>query len=526
MRRDHPDSLLGGNDIRNTAFQPIDQENVPRPLRDYQVGSVRQTYEQIRFGKRRVVLQLPTGAGKTRLAAEIIKHALSRSKRVAFVVPYLGLVDQTCAAFGSDGLLDIGVVQAAHPLWWPDAPVQICSAQTLERRDFRPDVDVVIIDECHRRNSHVQKWLADGDETFIGLSATPWAKGMALHWDSLVRPISMSDLIDQGHLVPFRVFAPSKPDLSGVRSRRGVDGELDYVEGDLSGAVCDPVLVADVVSTWCARAEGRSTVVFAVDCGHAHVLRAEFEKAGVSVGYIDAKTPRIDRAELVKRLESGDIKVIVNIDVLTAGFDCPTVSCIVMARPTRSEIRYVQAIGRGLRPAPGKTDCLILDHSDTTERLGFVTNIAYDNLDDGTERGKSAASEKVEALPKKCPACSYLNPPMISTCPACGFMPEVRRVIECVDGDLVEVTSAVNNRGVVKFSWLSDDELLGQLKYYADEREYKPGWATAKFKVLRNRWPPRHIAPGLMQPPASELRGWIRSEAIRFAKSNGRRARA
>jgi DNA repair protein RadD len=310
----------------------------------------------------------------------------------------------------------------------------------------------VIIDECHRRNNHLQKWLTDGAERFVGLSATPWAKGMAQHWDAIVRPISMTRLIEQGHLVPFRVFAPSKPDLSGVRRRRGVDGELDYVESDLAGAVCDPVLVADVVSTWCARAEGRQTVVFAVDCGHAKVLRAEFEKTGVSVGYVDAKTSRLDRANLVKRLEAGEIKVIVNIDVLTAGFDCPSVSCIVMARPTRSEIRYVQAIGRGLRPAPGKTDCLILDHSDTTERLGFVSDISYDRLDDGTERGKSCAREKVEALPKKCPACHYLKPPMISICPACGFAPEVRRVIECVDGDLVEVTRGGNQRTAGKFS--------------------------------------------------------------------------
>ena len=306
-----------------------------------------------------------------------------------------------------------------------------------------------------------------------------------------------------------------------MSSRRGVDGELDYVESELSGACSDPVLVADVVSTWCARGEGRPTVVFAVDCGHAHALRAEFEKAGVLVGYLDDKTSRLDRADLVKRLAAGEIKVVVNIDVLTAGFDCPAVSCIVLARPTRSHMRYVQAVGRGLRPAPGKADCLILDHSDTTATLGFITDIERDCLDDGSERGKCAGREQQAPLPKKCPSCAFLKPARVSVCPSCGFAPEVRRTIRCVDGDLIELTGRRAVTSTIKFSWLTDDELAGELQFYAAERQYKPGWAAVKFKALRDRWPPRRISPNYVRPPAMELRSWISIRNDPLGESEG-----
>ncbi len=514
--------MLGGNGDFNTANSSTKQAGSLRP---YQVEAVRQTYEKIKLGKRCVVLQLATGAGKTRIAAEIIKHGLAKGRRIAFLAPYVTLVDQTVCALGRDGILDIGVVQANHPLWRPRAAVQVCTPQTLGRRDIRPNVDLVIIDECHRRNRHVIKWMAEASIPFIGLSATPWAPGMGKDWDALVRPVTMAELMRDGFLVHFRVFAPTTPDLSKVHVRKG-----DYVEGELSKVMSDPTLVADVVTTWCARAEGRPTVVFAVDCAHAHVLRSQFQNAGIPTGYIDAKTSRLDRNDLARRLAAGDIKVLVNIDVLTAGFDCPAVSCIVLPRPTRSKIRYVQAVGRGLRPDRDKTDCLILDHSDTTATLGFVNAVAdaESRLDDGKSgRGAFSAKEKSEPLPKKCPACSFLKPPLVAACPECGFTPESRRDIKCIDGDLVELTSVKNKpKQGAKFSLLSDEELFGQLKYYAASREFKPGWAAAKFKALRGLWPPRYIDLGLITPPSMELASWIRSEAIRFAKAQGGRRHA
>jgi len=132
-----------------------------------------------------VILQLPTGSGKTVIAGDIVKRALAKGKRVAFLVPYISLIDQTWKSFYDQGIKDIGVIQADHQLYDPDAVCQICSVETLSRRKIYPDVDLVIVDEAHRRSAFVLKWMEMGG-TFVGLTATPWSVGMGNHWKSLV----------------------------------------------------------------------------------------------------------------------------------------------------------------------------------------------------------------------------------------------------------------------------------------------------------------------------------------------------
>ncbi len=148
------------------------------------------------------------------------------------------------------------------------------------------------------------------------------------------------------------------------------------------------------MDTWLRRAENRPTFCFAVDSAHAKHLQTKFTEAGVSTGYIDAYTPTNERAEIKRQFHNGDISVVCNVGCLTTGIDWD-VRCIVLARPTKSEILFVQMIGRGLRTAEGKEDCLILDHSDTHLRLGFVTDIHHETLDDGRPRAKAKASDRI-----------------------------------------------------------------------------------------------------------------------------------
>ena len=223
---------------------------------------------------------------------------------------------------------------------------------------------------------------------FVGLSATPWTKGLGKHYDDLIVAATTAELIDKGFLSPFRVYAPAHPDLSAVKIVAG-----DYHEGQLSEAMSQPVLVADTVSTWLRLGEDRPTLCFAVDRAHARRLADEFEAAGVPTGYVDANTPADERERIGQRLREGQIKVVCNVYCLTTGVDWD-VRCIILARPTRSEILYTQIIGRGLRTAEGKSDCLILDHSDTTLRLGFVTDIHHETLDDGQHRKSSAQARR------------------------------------------------------------------------------------------------------------------------------------
>jgi len=499
-------------------------------LRPYQETAVSELYEAVADGCRSPALELPTGAGKTVIAAAIVHRARAKGRRVAFVAPYVSLIDQTVAAFGRSGIEGIGVIQADHLLSDSRQPVQICSRQTLEARDHRPEADLVIIDECHLRSEFLAAWIADpaaAKTVFVGLSATPWAKGMGKSWCVLLRPISMRDLTAQGYLTPLRVFAPSAPDLSKVRTRTNRDGERDYVEADLSEAMSDAQLVADVVTTWAARAEGRPTIVFAVDRGHAKTLVAQFEAAGVKAGYCDAYVKPNERTALGEKLRTGEINVVVNIDTLTAGLDWPFVSCIILARPTKSEIRFVQCVGRGLRPSPetGKVDCLVLDHSDTTSRLGFVDAISHDALDDGRSDSKAGMrKESEDALPKACPACSFMKPARVAICPNCHFKPEVRNPIQCADGELVELSRNGHRKAVQKarFGHLTDARLFGMLRRYGRTKGHKPGSAARKFFELRGRWPSPSEKTHPECEPSADLASWLKSQAIRYAKGRAR----
>jgi superfamily II DNA or RNA helicase len=476
-------------------------------LRPDQARALDRLRQALAAGKRRPLIQAPTGWGKTVLATAIAHEAISEDRRIVFVAPALSLIDQTVDRFFAEGITDIGVIQGNHPMTNPSRMVQIASAQTLGRR-MRPLADIVVVDEAHRLHRSILKWMTSPEMAhvpFIGLSATPWTRGLAKYYDHLIIASTTRELIAAGHLSPFRVFAPSHPDLSGVRTVAG-----DFHEGDLSKAMDRPQLVADIVTTWLERGQDRPTLCFAVDRAHAQTLRRQFEAAGIATDYIDAYTDRLEREKVKLKFHAGMVRVVVNVGCLTTGIDWD-VRCVVLARPTKSEMLYVQIVGRGLRTAHGKENCLILDHSDTTMRLGFVTDIHHESLDDGRER-QSSKRDRSEPLPKPCPSCAFLKPPKVHVCPACGFAPERQSDIKPVDGELMEVTP----RGAAA-PYAERQRWFSGLLYVAERREYKPGWASHKFKERFGHWPDNMLKEA--RPPATDIINWVRSRQIAFAKA-------
>lgn len=473
----------------------------PRPLRPHQIRAMTMLRESLLRGHRRIVLQMPTGSGKTRTAAEIVTGALGKGKRVCFTVPAISLIDQTVAAFEQEGIDWLGVIQANHPRADYGAPVQVASVQTLAQRKLALETDIVVVDECHKRFDVIGEWMKrEPNKVFIGLSATPWARGMGDDWQDLVIPVRMQELIDAGMLSPFRVFAPSHPDLSGVRTVAG-----DYNEGQLSEVMGESRLVADVVETWLKLAERRPTLVFAVDLAHARKLQAAFAAAGVSMGYCEAATDLVERRLLFDRAAGGELAGIVNVGTLTTGVDAD-VRCIVMARPTKSEMLFVQCIGRGLRTAAGKADCLILDHSDNHARLGFVTDIHHPALLSGKDKKPATRKEKGERMPRECPSCGALK--SARECLACGFAPERQSEIEFEDGELVEVKPKAD-RG-------EKQAFYSQLLAIARDRGRSPGWVAHAFRDRFKVWP-RGLSDAPI-PPAPEVLSWVRAKDIRWAK--------
>lgn len=476
----------------------------PRSLRPHQVQALHLLRQSLRKKKRRPVLMMPTGAGKTLTAANIIRMALAKENRVAFCVPAVSLIDQTVEEFWREGVRDVGVIQADHPMQDYSKPVQVCSIQTLEKRKF-PDVSLVIVDECHRQFGVIKRWMEEEPELpFIGLSATPWAAGMGKQWDDLLIPTTINDLIEQGFLSPFRAYAAAHPDLTGVRISAG-----DYNGKDLGEAMNQSGLVADVVESWLKHGEGRPTLVFAVDRAHAKALQGKFTAAGVGAGYIDAFTERDERKAIERQLERGEISVVCNVGCLTTGVDWD-VRCIVLARPTRSEMLFVQMIGRGLRTAEGKADCIILDHADNHLRMGFVTDIRHDKLSDG-RKAVAATRQKKEPLPSECPSCSFLKPPKVHKCPACGFAPEKQSAVEAAEGELVPINGRRLYTMAEKQVWLSG------LVHIAEERGRKPGWAAWTYKEKFGVWPD-HSLEKVPAEPTQEVRNYVRAKDIRFVK--------
>lgn len=484
------------------------------PLYDHQHDALNQLARRMGTGLMRLMLQAPTGFGKTLLAAEIIRRALAKGNRVVFTVPSISLIDQTVEKFRAEGITDIGVIQADHPGTDPHARVQIASVQTLARRAY-PDTDLVIVDEAHEAFRAVFNWMTARPKLhFIGLSATPWTKGLGKHYQALIVAATTADLIRKGFLSKFRVFAPSHPDLSRVSTVAG-----DYHEGELGDAMDEPQLTADIVSTWLSRGENRPTLCFAVNRAHARKLMDEFEAANVTVAYVDKDTPRDVRTRLGEDFNSGHIKVVVNVGVLVRGIDWD-VRCLILARPTKSEIRYTQIIGRALRVAEGKDDALILDHSDTTLNLGLVTDIHHDRLDGGlmADAAKPRKREVKVKVPTECPSCQFLKPAGIHVCPECGFVPAPREDVATKPGELFQIN------GKPKAPTKADKQAFWSgLRWYMANEGRTEKWALAQYKSWSGAWP-----KGLTdtpRPPNVICRNFVVSQFIRWQKRQRRKDR-
>lgn len=476
----------------------------PKELRPHQIEALRLIKVSAGMGNRRIVCQMPTGAGKTVTAAKLIASAKAKGNSSIFTVPALSLINQTVDAFEAEGVTGIGVMQAKHPRTNPLAMVQVASVQTLAKRDI-PNAAVVIVDECHIRAAVVERLMDERpDVFFIGLSATPWADGMGERWQDLVIPVTIGDLIEAGMLSRFTAYAPDVPDLRGVKIKAG-----EYAEAGLERVMGNAKLIGSVTQTWLEKAGNRPTLCFGVNRAHAAAMSAEFQRHGVATAYVDAFTDMAERSFINEQFRRGDVKVICSVRTMTTGVDL-AVSCIIDAAPTRSEMLHVQKIGRGLRVNPGTEDCLILDHAGNSIRLGLVTDIYHDTLSTDKRAEKGEAKQAEEKLPKPCPACGVLHTGM--TCPACGNERRPSGRVATADGELVQIA------GGLPSATLADKQTFWSMALWLDNERQRGGkLAKGMFRGKFGVWPNRlHDTP---LPPDRAFLNYDKSRRIAFAKA-------
>lgn len=461
---------------------PVSPNRIVIEPREYQAQLVAAAREAIRAQKKRILLQLPTGGGKTVVASLIIQGAVQKQKRILFLAHRRELIDQPSAKLDEAGI-NHGVIMAKHWRYRPQLPVQVASVQTLVNRELAHDPDLIFIDECHRVLAKSYTAILDRypNAITIGLTATPVrtdGRGLGNVFDHMICGPSVAVLTEQGYLVPTRVFAPGQPDLSKVKKTAG-----EYNTGGLQRAMDKPTITGDIVSHWLKLAENRITIAFATGVEHSQHLRDSFLAAGVTAGHLDGKTDPDERVFLQRSLAQGSIRVLCSVGVLTEGVDIPVVSCIVLARPTCSTGLFLQMLGRGMRPAAGKTDMLVLDHAGCTLQHGFVDDEREWSLDIARPHRLDRIDTSLDI--KVCPRCRRVSTAKTRICPTadCGYVFSIRdprKGPEVIEGELQEVRSQRINR----FLHIPTERREDMFRAWVAEgleRGYKKTYAWGKY---------------------------------------------
>lgn len=488
-------------------------------LRDYQEDGIVMVKNSLAAGNKRVIFALATGGGKSLVAETIISGAMSKKKRVMFLVNRVQLADQMSTHL-HNAKIQHGVLQGANTRGeYHD--VLIASIDTIHTRGY-PLVDVIVIDEAHgcAGSEKFLKLLEHyKDIPIIGVTATWFVKGLGKQYpwgklfEDIVCPITIPELIERGFLVDVDIYAPSAPDLTGVKVVAG-----DYQEKGLAVACDKPKLIADIIETWQKLTPNKNTICFAVDIAHSKHIVEQFQGIGVKAEHIDYRMIYDEKKEIIRRFKAQEFTVLSNCALLSEGFDAPATEVMILARPTKSLKAYIQMVGRILRPYHGKERGILLDHSGSSEDLGFPTEAQPVELDDGKPKKSTGSSEKKEAKPSKCQSCSYLKPAKMHKCPICGFTPQKQNDVEIIPGVLTKKEKAKQ----AKVAGLDKQHVYSELFHIANEHGYKQGWIANKYREIFGVWPKGLKDVG--RQPSLVISNMVRASNIRFHKAREKNA--
>ena len=370
-------------------------------LRPYQLQAVNQMRTLMQKGCKSILYQGATGSGKTALTAHMLHTAQSKGMRSFFIVHRRELIKQSTNAFALEGLRH-GIIAAGF-FEDPRHLVQLAGIQTLSRRYRRGySPRLIVWDECHHLAAGSWKALFEAypQAYHIGLSATPErldGQGLGTFFKEMIHGPSVQQLITDGYLSPYKLYAPMRVSTDGVHTKMG-----DFVRSELSSVMDKPSITGDAVEHYRRYCNAASAVVFAVSIQHSRHIDEKFLASGIKAAHVDGETPQEERDQTIEAFKSGDIKVPSNVELFGEGFDVPTIQAAILLRPTQSLGLYLQQVGRALRPAPGKATAIILDHVGNCERFGLPDEDRAWSLEgrDGRKRGGNSENTSVRVCPK------------------------------------------------------------------------------------------------------------------------------
>jgi DNA repair protein RadD len=403
---------------------------------------------------RRGVLVSPTGSGKT-FMAELAMVAL-RDKRQVFFAHTQEIILQTAKRL-RNRFPHVGVVMADEPLT-PEAPIQVATVQTCLKRGYFPPADAVYLDECHHYASDDWAKLQDqyAAALVLGLTATPQrgdGRALSAHFDWLVVAAKYSELVEAGHIVPCRAYQPPEIMVKG--------------------------LAHDPLKAWQRYAPGQRTFLFANSVKNAEKFAKQFRDAGVPSAMVEAGTPKPERRHIMSLFGKGDITVLTSVNALTEGVDIPEASCAIFAKSFSKMGQYMQAGGRVLRPAKGKTEAIIIDLTGATLIHGLPTEDREYSLDgEGIKRTS-------EAPLRNCLSCGATVLSAYPVCPECGYQFPKAHVqeIKIYSFELRAVFAGQATASVHKANEFK------RLLAWSKERGWSVSWAIKEYRTLFSEAP-------------------------------------
>ena len=441
-------------------------------LRPYQEDLVEKTRWSIKTNHRAPLIVSPCGSGKTVMFSYFAKKANEKGNRVLILAHRIELVDQISATL-SEFSVDHSFIAANRP-YSGGHRTHVASVMSAVRRihKMKPP-NFIIIDESHHciKGSSWSKILdAFPCSIKVGVTASPErlsGEGLGNIFDDLIMGPSVAELIRLGALSPYKIYSPTNIDLTAVRTRMG-----DYVGSELSNVMDKPSITGDVIKHYKKFADGKRAITFCTSVKHAKHVAEQFRASGYNAYSIDGTMDAGVRKKVVQDFRKGVINVLTSCDLISEGFDLPAIEAAIMLRPTKSLALWIQQSGRSLRPSPGKSHAIILDHAGNCRIHGLPDDERQWSLEG---RSKHERKKPPESL-RVCPKCFGAQRRGSASCSYCQHIFEIEsRQIDEVEGELSEI-DLVAHRKLQRFEQGSS-RTLQDLMALGKKRGYRnPYW--------------------------------------------------